>query len=652
MNIIANYLPQFYETETNNIHYGKGYTEWVAVSKAEKYFEGHNQPRLPLRENYYSLLEVETLRQQSRLAREFGIDGFAFYHYFFGSGRLELEKPAELFLKNRDIHIKFFLIWANESWGRSGNSKTGVNRWTNKFDTGEGQDLFLEQKYEGIEQYKNHYHYVRQFIKDSRYVKIHGRFAFAVYNTSHTKELQLMMRKWNDWAREDGYAGFYFIGVNAWNHEELFDAVLYQAPNAAYHYGVPTLEHRNGVAVKNYFDVMDKILNIEDKESAFYGTFVDFDNSPRYGNTHSLMMDNSAPESFENYIRKIMKKNEKNGSGFLFINAWNEWGEGNYLEPDTVHEYRYLEVIKRAKRAAHCDVSIIIPAYNVEEYLEECLDSILIQKGLTYEILCINDGSTDQTEKIIRKYQRRYPDLITAYTTEHRGVSAARNAGIEMALGRHVYYVDADDYLEPSAFQKMYEVIQQYKNFDMCFFSFKNVCNHQELRKKYEKMISKKKRSREIQDAVRGGEAFSEMWDHGEYYPLVWLQLVKRDFLESTGIAFKPNIEYEDQLYTFQLLMRAESVLCFDYEIYNKRIRYNSICTSEKAGKYVMSYLTVFKEISDEIPIDRRTPQISSLLESFMERVRKVFRELPENEKQSIYETMDFEPGGYLNNIL
>ena len=640
MKIVANYLPQFYETEINNKYFGKGYTEWTAVKGARSFFEGHNQPRIPLDNNYYSLSEADVIKRQSEMAVKYGIDGFAIYQYYFGKNEIELNKPAELLLNNKDIEIGFFFVWANESWGRK-RKDGGNNQWTNLYDTNEGNDVFAEQKYEGKEQYRNHYEYILRFINDRRYIQIDGRPVFAIYNTSNLKSIDEMMSLWTKWSKEDGNNGFYFIGINCWENEHNFDAVMFQAPNSAYKAGVQTKKVINGIVVKSYRDVMENILSIVEDTNNYFGTFVGFDNSPRYGNTNSLIIQKNNSD-FEYYLRKVLKKNFNNGSDFLFVNAWNEWGEGNYLEPDIINGYCYLEAVFRAKRGMKCELSIIIPTYNVELYINECLDSILYQENseLSYEIIIIDDGSTDATLNILNQYRRKHSEIITIISCEHQGISVARNIGLDIALGKYIYYVDSDDYISSNSFQLFQRIIKGRQSFDVCFFSFKNICNEPDLINKYSNMLSKKKRLNQIDIPINGKEMFKQMWDTCEYYPPVWLQLARRDFLEKYRIRFRSDIIFEDQLYSYYVLFYSEAVLCINEDIYYKRIRNDSICTKEKDYNYLYSYLNIYIELTDFLLDKEVSVQDKELIDSFCNRIRTYYIALPEIQKKLYEERM------------
>lgn len=339
MKIIAMYLPQYYQTPINDQRFCPGYTEWYAVRQAIPYFEGHRQPRIPKDNNYYNLLNLETMIWQQKIARQYGVDGFCFYHYYFGSEKTALEKPAEIFLQHSDIDIEFCFCWANESWGQSG------NRWSDKFANSESVDLI--QTYGGKSQWILHYQYVSKFFKDDRYLKIDQKPIFLIYRPDDLIELSAMTDLWNNLAVSDGFAGVYFIGVNMNSSIHGINAVLYHAPNCAYYKKNTTVGYYNGVMVKDYETVWKNILalNHNGNQKAYYGGFVDFDNTPRYGNIHGMCMINNQIDVFEKYFGQLVLKNQQAHNEILWINAWNEWGEGNYLEPDQQVGCDYLKIV-------------------------------------------------------------------------------------------------------------------------------------------------------------------------------------------------------------------------------------------------------------------------------------------------------------------
>ena len=214
--IIANYLPQYHEIPENNLFWGKGYTDWIAVKNAKPLYDGHCEPRVPLNNNYYSLDEVKTLEWQASLAREYGIYGFGIYHYWFSSKLKLLEKPAELLLSNQQIDINYMFIWDNCSWKRTwGNVKNG-NDWAPQFDRerhqqGEqGSSILAELVYGTEQDWEMHFNYLLPFFQDDRYIKIKGMPLFAFMVPSNDFEtLVNMVDYWELLAKKAGFPGLY-----------------------------------------------------------------------------------------------------------------------------------------------------------------------------------------------------------------------------------------------------------------------------------------------------------------------------------------------------------------------------------------------------------------------------------------------------------
>lgn len=336
MKTIAMYLPQYHSIPENDRRIYPGYTEWDLVKKAEPLFENHYQPRIPLGYNYYNLSDWRVLDSQAELALQYGIDGFCFYHYYFNHNKIVMNNPLLLLLERRSIQIEFCLCWANESWGEKGNI------WTNRFQSHET----IIQEYGDEKEWEAHYNYLNRFFADERYIKINNKPVFVIYKPEDIKMFSQMSQKCNHLAVKDGFDGIYFIGINTWNKLDGMDAVLFHAPNCGFCRGNND-ELKNGVLLKDYNAVWERILSIEmDNRKAYYGSFVDFDNTSRYGNNHSLCMKNAGLDAFTYYFEKAVQKNIKANNELIWINAWNEWSEGNYLEPDEKNRYRYLEAIR------------------------------------------------------------------------------------------------------------------------------------------------------------------------------------------------------------------------------------------------------------------------------------------------------------------
>jgi lipopolysaccharide biosynthesis protein len=343
--IIAFYLPQFHSIRENNEWWGDGFTDWTNVKKAYPIYNNHRQPRIPLNDNYYNLLDEDVFPWQIDLAKNHGVDAFCFYHYWF-DGKLLLEKPIENFLKRKELNIPFCLSWANEPWTRT---------WD-----GKEKEILINQSYTGQNDIVSHIKYILPFFKDDRYIKIENKPLFLVYRTNNIKYLDQLIDVWNSVARDEGFDGVYFCetltGFQRRKHSPITNGMVYMEPmwlvgKKSKFMKLLTVKH--GILKQNRIENYDKIWNkiiIEEEvnENAFCGAFVDWDNSPRK-KEKNLVFAGSTPEKFEYYLGMQYEKAKKANSPYIFVNAWNEWAEGTYLEPDTYYQTKYLEAIKKVK---------------------------------------------------------------------------------------------------------------------------------------------------------------------------------------------------------------------------------------------------------------------------------------------------------------
>lgn len=351
MRIMAFYLPQFHAIPENDEWWGKGFTDWVNVKKAKPLYKGQYQPRVPLNQNYYDLSRVETLSWQADLARKYNVYGFCIYHYWFG-GKLLLEKPAENLLAHPEIDINYCFSWANEPWART---------WD-----GKNKQILMPQYYGGEAEWKAHFEYLLPFFKDKRYIKEDGKPMFLIYKSAAIPRCDEMMEYWNKLAREAGFRGIHFVHtLKRWFPEERnlpFAAQVEFEPT-----GVKTVSGLWWNRIRRYFlnllnicfhtsfpcnkriffsDEVYKSLSSLSGKGTYAGVFVGWDNTPRRG-TFARYITEPTREEFKNYLLAKMKiGKEQYGTNYIFVNAWNEWAEGTYLEPDEKHKYEYLEAIK------------------------------------------------------------------------------------------------------------------------------------------------------------------------------------------------------------------------------------------------------------------------------------------------------------------
>jgi len=358
MQTLAFYLPQFHRVKENDLWWGNGYTEWKAVRAATPLFEGHDQPHKPQNDDYYNLMDKKVMLRQEKLLHKFGIDGMVFYHYYFKDGRKILEKPAENLLKWTDINMPFCFSWANESWIRSWSSIREGNSWVPVLDSKNGNSnddgLLIEQSYGTKEDWKKHFNYLLPFFIDNRYIKVNNRPVFIFYRAELISCLKEMEKYWNELALEAGFPSLYFIvGYGEIRNTDSYDNVLFQEPQHALKcfYEPNTMKTKKSVrAVVEYDDLWKKILagKVPTKKKFSLCGFTGYDDTPRRGRS-GLVITGATPYKFGKYMQKLIMKAEHYKCEFIFINAWNEWGEGMYLEPDEKNGEEYLKEYKNAK---------------------------------------------------------------------------------------------------------------------------------------------------------------------------------------------------------------------------------------------------------------------------------------------------------------
>lgn len=372
MKIIAFYLPQFHNIPENDEWWGEGFTEWVNVKKAIPQFAGHEQPRLPLEENYYDLMSDDVKVWQTELAKKYGIYGFCYYHYWF-HGHMLLEKPMEQMLHNQEIDLPFCISWANEPWTKA---------WV-----GEEKKVLIPQTYGGKKEWKEHFLYLLPFFQDSRYIRIEGKPLFVIYRPEVIGCLNQMLDYFQELAIENGLPGISFayqtIGFDLLSQKDdsRFEWDIEFQPAYAFYdllekkksglfrtcvnHVCLAIEKKFGISLKrmlkgngqteqgvekvSYDLVWRKILerNPETKKN-LPGAFVGWDNTPRHGARGKVCID-ATPDKFETYLEmQIKRAKEVYQTDYLFLDAWNEWAEGAMLEPDCIYSYAYLEAVKEA----------------------------------------------------------------------------------------------------------------------------------------------------------------------------------------------------------------------------------------------------------------------------------------------------------------
>ena len=356
--LIAMYLPQYHCIPENDENWGKGFTDWVTVKKARPLFKGHNQPVIPLNDNYYDLSLEKNVKWQADLAKKYGIDGFGIYHYWFNNDKNILTRPAEIFRDCKDVDMNYFLAWDNASWVRSWSNIKG-NAWAPSEETKmdkKGRPIMIEYIIGGEDDWKNHFSYLISHFKSEKYIKVDNKPVFIIFN--YDEHIKNMCSYWNQLAIDEGFSGMFFIFKNEINVPSNNNVFKYEP----LHSGWPdrTLSEKMYYRLNKYFgikipvskfnydDVWNKIINNarKDKDSKIYhGAFVRYDDTPRRGAFGKVVKGASAIK-FKNYIKELLDISNSQGKHFVFLTAWNEWGEGAYLEPDTSNGYEYLEALQ------------------------------------------------------------------------------------------------------------------------------------------------------------------------------------------------------------------------------------------------------------------------------------------------------------------
>lgn len=378
--IIALYLPQFHPIPENDRWWGPGFTEWTNVAKSKPLFRGHVQPRIPADLGFYDLRLAETREQQAILAREAGIEGFCYYHYWFGGGRQLLERPFNEVVASGKPDFPFCICWANHTWS---------NKTWNRKSAMQQDTVLMEQTYPGTEDDIAHFNSLLPAFRDSRYMTVDGKLIFVIYDPLKFINIERFIETWRKLAEKNGLPGFHFVGMtpstltfrvaadgsrqrvmpNLKSSAKIFKDVLdlgfdsvnsfgkrrgemlYEgkwknlAKTILRHIGLPTgsIRYDYERTVRNYFAPEDSWENV-------YPTILpQWDRTPRVSSWDGVYV-NATPEKFEQHIRQALDliKDKEPEHRILFLKSWNEWGEGNYVEPDLQWGHGFLDAIHRA----------------------------------------------------------------------------------------------------------------------------------------------------------------------------------------------------------------------------------------------------------------------------------------------------------------
>lgn len=356
--IIAYYLPQYHPIPENDEWWGKGFTEWTNVAKAKPLFKGHYQPKIPADLGFYDLRVPEVREQQAELAREAGVDGFCYWHYWFGNGKELLERPFKEVVESGKPDFPICLGWANEDWQAK---IWNVDRTTNTRKT------LIKQTYPNHDDYILHFNRYKKAFNDPRYIRINGKPVFLIYKPLQFTEIKYFLQQWNNLVFQENIAQeFHFIGVV--DDEQDIETIKKMGFSSA------TLNVNNRMSqpyLKKPFFIQ-LILNSvrkrfhrpliipysqsikflwneeKDVDDFFIPTILpNWDHSPR-SRENALILNNSNPILFKKHCMQILKGIKKKTNKIVFLKSWNEWGEGNYLEPDLKFGTQYIKALKES----------------------------------------------------------------------------------------------------------------------------------------------------------------------------------------------------------------------------------------------------------------------------------------------------------------
>lgn len=357
--VIAFYLPQYHPTPDNDSWWGKGFTEWTNVAKAKPLFKGHDQPKIPADLGFYDLRVPETRKAQAEMARKYGIDGFCYYHYWFGNGKKELELPFEQVLETGEPDFPFMLCWANETWSK---------RFWNKDGSKVNRKALVEQTYPQGD-IEKHLAYLLPAFNDPRYIRIDGKPVFMIYVPFDLPDMKRYLDEWQAEARKHGLEGIYFIGqlqkditsekidyllangFDAVNTCRLFDVWFKKRTGVQRAKRIFDRVARNVPGMMRYDRLVPEFIQEDEAKERVYPTMVpNWDHTPRSGAMGTVLVGTS-PAAFREHAAEILECASRKPHPIAFLKSWNEWGEGNYMEPDMTNGTQYLEAFQKAKES-------------------------------------------------------------------------------------------------------------------------------------------------------------------------------------------------------------------------------------------------------------------------------------------------------------
>lgn len=400
--VIAYYLPQFHPFKENNEWWGEGFTEWTNVTKARPQYLGHQQPRLPGELGFYDLRLPQVMRQQIDLAKQYGVNGFCFHHYWFGGKRL-METPVQNFLKDKSLDIDFCLCWANENWTR---------RWD-----GLENDVLISQKHSPEDDIA-FLDDIMPALKDERYIRVDGKPLLILYRASSLPDAKETGKRWREHAIKNGLPGLYLVVVNAFDVSSPqpydFDAIVEFPPHQVgakdITDSITPLNKNFSGRVYDYEELALRAGKIDNENFTYFKAVMpSWDNEARKP-TQGFSFYNAKPEFYAKWLDSAIKTTMKRRpeERLVFVNAWNEWAEGAHLEPDRHNGYAYLHatanILRNSLSKYDCDNKVIS---EVNQEFSPCHNAAVILHAYYEDLAC------DLVEKYIKPHQDNLDLIVT-----------------------------------------------------------------------------------------------------------------------------------------------------------------------------------------------------------------------------------------------
>nr|WP_277399705.1 glycoside hydrolase family 99-like domain-containing protein [Pseudoxanthomonas sp. LH2527] len=410
--LVAFYLPQFHTIPENDEWWGKGFTEWRNVTRALPQFEGHYQPKLPGDLGFYDLRNVEVMHEQARLAREYGISAFCFYFYWFG-GKTLLETPLRNWLNDKTIDLKFCLCWANEKWTRT---------WD-----GRGDEILIDQKHSPEDDIA-FIEYVAEYMRDPRYLRVDGKPVLLVYRPGLLPNVAATMLQWREWCIENGIGHVHLVYVQSFDRappEELgFDAATQFPPNF---FNSPDISGRQYLINPDYrgsvleWHGLQKAANEAVGENIYRCVSPGWDNEARRPGRGRAFI-HATPTTYQRWLELAIRCSvtTSSASPITFINAWNEWAEGAFLEPSARHGYALLSATRNALFGVTRDergwAHTVVHAWHLD-----ILEQMLPQLRVVASLMDITFTTTADKAEAVKRLASSLPCTNRIEIFENRG---------------------------------------------------------------------------------------------------------------------------------------------------------------------------------------------------------------------------------------